>query len=210
MSIEITIKQKEILNFIESEVSKRGYPPSVREICEAVDLKSPSTVHGHLQRLEKKGYIRRDSTKPRAIEVLNDDKDMINNVIDFPKRQVADIPLIGKVTAGQPILAIEDYEDTFPVPLEFIENGQYFMLRIDGDSMIEAGIFDRDYVLVKQQSAAKNGDMVVALIDDSATVKTFYKEANRFRLQPENSAMSPIYSDQVNILGLVKGVFRKL
>jgi repressor LexA len=210
MSLEITIKQKEILNFIESEVSKRGYPPSVREICEAVDLKSPSTVHGHLQRLEKKGYIRRDSTKPRAIEVLNDDKDMMNNVIDFPKRQVADIPLIGKVTAGQPILAIEDYEDTFPVPLEFIENGQYFMLRVDGDSMIEAGILDRDYVLVKQQSAAKNGDMVVALIDDSATVKTFYKEANRICLQPENSSMSPIYSDSVNILGLVKGVFRKL
>lgn len=210
MSLELTSKQREILQFIESEVAKRGYPPSVREICEAVELKSTSTVHGHLQRLEKKGYIRRDSTKPRAIEVLDDDQDQTNNVIEFPKRQVADIPLLGKVTAGQPILAVEECEDFFPVPLDFIENGQYFMLRIEGDSMIEAGIFDRDYVLVKQQSNAKNGDIVVAMIDDSATVKTFYKEASRFRLQPENSNMTPIYADSVNILGQVKGVFRKL
>lgn len=210
MSLELTSKQREILEYIESEVSKRGYPPSVREICNAVGLKSTSTVHGHLGRLENKGYIRRDSTKPRAIEVLDDDRDAVNNVIDFPKRMVADIPLIGKVTAGQPILAIENYEETFPVPLEFVDGGQYFMLRVTGDSMIEAGIFDRDYVLVKQQSTATNGDMVVALIDDSATVKTFYKEPHRIRLQPENSSMSPIYSDKVSILGLVKGVFRKL
>ncbi len=210
MSLELTDKQRAVLDFIKSEVYKKGYPPSVREIGAAVSLKSTSTVHAHLDAIEKKGYIRRDSTKPRAIEILDDDRDTMNNVIDFPKRQVVDIPLIGKVTAGQPILAVEDCEDTFPVPLDFIDSGQYFMLRIDGDSMIEAGIFDRDYVLVKQQSTAQNGTMVVAMIDDSATVKTFYKESNRIRLQPENSSMLPIYTDHVVILGIVKGVFRKL
>lgn len=206
MGSELTVKQREILEYIEMEVRKKGYPPSVREICEAVGLKSTSTVHGHLTRLEKKGYIRRDQTKPRAIEIL----DPTDNVVPFPKKEIAEIPVIGKVTAGAPILAVENLEDTFPVPMDFIDQGNYFMLRIDGESMIEAGILDHDYVLVKQQNHAVNGDMVVALIEDSATVKTFYKEAERFRLQPENQTMEPIYVQHVDILGIVKGVFRKL
>lgn len=206
MGSELTVKQKDILLYIEQEVKAKGYPPSVREICEAVGLKSTSTVHGHLTRLEKKGYIRRDQTKPRAIEIL----EPTDNVIPFPKKEIADIPVLGRISAGAPILAVENLEDTFPVPIDFIDQGEYFMLRIVGESMIEAGILDNDYVLVKQQNTARNGDMVAALIEDSATVKTFYKEDNRFRLQPENQSMEPIYVQEVEILGLVKGVFRKL
>lgn len=208
MSNELTSKQRDILEYIESHLLQKGYPPSVREICEAVGLKSTSTVHGHLQRLEKKGYIRRDQTKPRAIGVLeSSDQD---NVIPFPQKEIAQIPIIGKVTAGEPILALENYEDTFPVPMEFIDAGKYFMLRVKGDSMIEAGIFDRDYVLVRQQPDARNGDYVVALLDDSATVKTYYRETDRIRLQPENANLSPIYANHVEVLGIVKGVFRKI
>lgn len=221
MASGLTDKQLEILAFIEREVARVGYPPAVREICEAVGLQSTSTVHGHLQRLEKKGYIRRDQTKPRAIEIVVPSGlvDSVKTteyppasgvVIEFPKQEIATIPVIGKVTAGQPILALEEYEHTFPVPIEFVDNAPHFMLRVYGDSMIEAGILNNDYVLVRQQNNAKNGDMVVAMIDDEATVKTFYKEANRFRLQPENSAMNPIYADSVTILGIVKGVFRKM
>jgi repressor LexA len=216
MATELTDKQREILAFIEREVHRRNIPPAVREICEAVGLHSTSTVHGHLQRLEKKGYIKRDKTKPRTIEILKssglvkDLENVSNNVIDFPKHEVASVPIIGKVTAGEPILAHEDYDETFPVPIDFIDSGKHFMLRVSGDSMIEAGIFDRDFVLVKQQNTANNGDMVVAMIDDAATVKTFYKEANRIRLQPENAALEPIYADYVQVLGIVKGVFRKL
>ena len=176
---------------------------------------------GHLQRLEKKGYIRRDQTKPRAIEVVipsglverNRNTEYLPTtgvVIEFPKQEIASIPIIGKVTAGQPILALEEYEHTFPVPIEFVDGTPHFMLRVSGDSMIEAGIFNNDYVLVRQQNSAKNGDMVVAMIDDDATVKTYYKEVNRFRLQPENSSLNPIFTDHVTILGLVKGVFRKM
>ncbi len=208
MSNELTSKQRDILEYIEVHVSQKGYPPSVREICEAVGLKSTSTVHGHLQRLEKKGYIRRDQTKPRAIGVLEgSDQD---NLIPFPQKEIAQIPIIGKVTAGEPILAVENYEDTFPVPIEFIDAGKYFMLRVKGDSMIDAGIFDRDYVLVRQQPDARNGDYVVAMLDDSATVKTYYREDNRIRLQPENPSLSPIYANHVEVLGIVKGVFRKI
>lgn len=208
MSNELTSKQRDILEYIESHLAEKGYPPSVREICEAVGLKSTSTVHGHLQRLEKKGYIRRDQTKPRAIGVLEgSDQD---NVIPFPQKEIAQIPIIGKVTAGEPILAVENYEDTFPVPIEFIDAGKYFMLRVKGDSMIEAGIFDRDYVLVRQQPDARNGDYVVAMLDDSATVKTYYRENDRIRLQPENPNLSPIYANHVEVLGIVKGVFRKI
>lgn len=213
MAAELTDKQKDILEFIQLEVDKKGYPPSVREICEAVGLHSTSTVHGHLQRLEKKGYIKRDQTKPRAIEIMKPidlPDEPAGKVIAFPKHEVASVPIIGRVTAGEPILAHEEYDEAFPVPIDFVDGGKYFMLRVSGDSMIEAGILDRDYVLVKQQATAYNGDMVVAMIDDAATVKTYYKESNRFRLQPENASLSPIYCDQVNILGIVKGVFRKL
>jgi len=202
---DLSKKQIEILEFIREAVSKKGYPPAVREICEAVGLKSTSTVHGHLTKIEQKGYIKRDPTKPRAIEIIDS---MINeSSLDMTTSY---IPVVGQVTAGQPILAVENLEENFPVPSEFITDGEYFMLRISGDSMIEAGILDKDYVLVKQQKEAHNGDTVVALIEDSATVKTFYKESDRVRLQPENSTMDPMYFETVDILGLVKGVFRKM
>ncbi|WP_432664910.1 transcriptional repressor LexA [Wukongibacter baidiensis] len=205
MSLDLTKQQSKILEFIRSEVNSKGYPPSVREICEAVGLKSTSTVHGHLRRLEKKGYIRRDSTKPRAIEVLDSSSDI------FPdKKEIAHIPVIGKVTAGEPILAVENVEETFPVSVDFLESGTYFMLKIQGESMIDAGILDSDFVLVKQQPIASNGEIVVALIDDSATVKRFFKEDDYIRLQPENKFMEPIIVDDAKVLGIVKGVFRKL
>ena len=206
---EISKKQMEILEYIKVKVKAKGYPPSVREICEAVSLKSTSTVHGHLTKLEELGYIRRDLTKPRAIEILDDFTEVALEEL-VPKKHVAYVPIIGQVTAGQPILAVENIEESFPVPDEFVTNGTYFMLRIKGDSMIEAGILDKDYVLVRQDSQADNGQMVVAMLDDSATVKTFYREKNHIRLQPENSSMSPIIVDHVSILGIVKGVFRKM
>ncbi len=205
MSLDLTKQQSKILEFIKDEVYAKGYPPSVREICEAVGLKSTSTVHGHLQRLEKKGYIRRDSTKPRAIELLDSTSEI------FPdKKEIAHVPVVGKVTAGEPILAVENIEETFPVPMDFIESGEHFMLKIKGESMIEAGILDSDFVLVKQQPIAENGEIVVALLDNSATVKTFYKEENHIRLQPENQFMEPIIVDDAKVLGIVKGVFRKV
>lgn len=203
---DLSKKQIEILEFIREAVSKKGYPPAVREICEAVGLKSTSTVHGHLTKIEQKGYIKRDPTKPRAIEIIDT---MANENAAFDMG-TAYVPVVGQVTAGLPILAVENIEENFPVPSEFMADGEYFMLRIAGDSMVEAGILDRDYVLVKQQQEADNGDTVVALIEDSATVKTFYKETDRVRLQPENSTMDPMYFDSVEILGLVKGVFRKM
>ncbi|WP_432409544.1 transcriptional repressor LexA [Wukongibacter sp. M2B1] len=205
MSLDLTKQQSKILEFIRNEVNTKGYPPSVREICEAVGLKSTSTVHGHLRRLEKKGYIRRDSTKPRAIELL----DLTSDI--FPdNKEIAHIPVIGKVTAGEPILAVENVEETFPVSVDFLESGTYFMLKIQGESMIDAGILDSDFVLVKQQPIANNGEIVVALLDDSATVKRFFKEKNHIRLQPENKFMKPIIVDDAKVLGIVKGVFRKL
>ncbi len=202
---DLSKKQIEILNFIGEAVSKKGYPPAVREICEAVGLKSTSTVHGHLTKIEQKGYIRRDPTKPRAIEIID-----TSEVLPSFDMNTTYVPVVGQVTAGQPILAVENIEENFPVPSEFMADGNYFMLKISGDSMIEAGILDKDFVLVKQQKDAHNGDTVVALIEDSATVKTFYKESNRIRLQPENSTMDPMYFNTVEILGLVKGVFRKM
>ncbi|SKC73234.1 transcriptional repressor LexA [Maledivibacter halophilus] len=205
MSSDLTKKQSRILEFIRSEVNSKGYPPSVREICQAVGLKSTSTVHGHLGRLEKKGYIRRDPTKPRAIEVLDSSSEIIPD-----KKEIAHIPVIGKVTAGEPILAVENIEETFPVSVDFIESGTYFMLKIEGESMIEAGILDQDFVLVKQHPIAENGEIVVALLDDSATVKRFFREKKHIRLQPENKFMNPIIVDDVKILGIVKGVFRKI
>ncbi|MCI8635739.1 MAG: transcriptional repressor LexA [Eubacterium sp.] len=198
---KITAKQSEILEYIKKEILKKGYPPSVREICEAVHLKSTSSVHSHLETLEKNGYIRRDPTKPRAIEIMDDTFNLI-------RREVVNVPIIGSVAAGQPILAAENIENYFPIPTEFVPNQDVFMLRVKGNSMINAGIFDGDKILVRQQSTASNGDMVVALLDDSATVKTYYKEDGHYRLQPENDSMEPIITDEVSVLGVVFGVFR--
>ena len=198
----ISKKQQEILDYIKNEILNRGFPPAVREICEAVHLKSTSSVHSHLEALEKNGYIRIDATKPRAIEIIDDNFNLV-------RREVVNVPLIGTVAAGQPILAVENIETYFPVPAEFMPNEQSFMLRVKGDSMINAGIFDGDQVLVKQQASAENGDIVVALVEDSATVKTFYKEDGYYRLQPENDSMDPILvQDNLQILGKVFGVFR--
>ncbi|MBS4960049.1 MAG: transcriptional repressor LexA [Clostridiales bacterium] len=200
---DISKKQLEILEYIKSCVNEKGYPPSVREICLAVNLHSTSTVHGHLERLEKKGYIRRDPTKPRAIEILDP-----ANIL-LPKKELVSVPIVGCVTAGAPILAVENIEDTFPLPIEYVHNEEVFMLRVKGESMIEAGIFDKDLILVRQQQTAENGDIVVALIEDYATVKRFFREDGHIRLQPENPAMSPIIVNDVTIVGKVIGLFRK-
>ncbi len=202
---DLNENQVRILNFIKDQIKHKGYPPSVREICKGVNLKSTSTVHRHLEKLETKGYIRRDPTKPRAIEVLdNSDGEM------FEAKKTVDIPIIGKVTAGEPVLAVEHIEDTFPVPIELAQKGSLFMLRVQGDSMIEAGILDGDYVIVKQQNHAINGDVVIALIDNEATVKRFFKEKDYIRLQPENQSMEPIIVKDVKILGKVIALYRKL
>ncbi|EOT27760.1 repressor LexA [Eubacterium sp. 14-2] len=198
---KISEKQKEILEYIKSEILNRGYPPAVRDICEAVHLKSTSSVHSHLETLEKNGYIRRDPTKPRAIEIIDDTFNLV-------RREVVNVPLLGRVAAGQPLLAVENIEAYFPVPSEYMPNEESFMLRVKGESMINAGIFDGDNILVQRQSTASNGDMVVALVDDSATVKTFYKEDGYYRLQPENDSMEPIIVEECSILGKVFGVFR--
>lgn len=198
---KISPKQREILEFIKERILSRGYPPAVREICDAVHLKSTSSVHSHLETLEKNGYIRRDPTKPRAIEIIDDD-------FNLTRREMVNVPIIGTVAAGQPILAEENIEDYFPIPVDHMPNKKSFMLRVKGDSMVNAGILDGDFVLVAQENTAKNGDRVVALIDDSATVKTFYKEDSRYRLQPENDFMDPIFTDHVEILGRVFGVIR--
>jgi repressor LexA len=203
---KISQRQQAILEFIKNEVKDKGYPPSVREIGEAVGLASSSTVHGHLERLEKKGLIRRDPTKPRAIEILGLDGSESNFA-----HSVARVPLIGKVTAGVPITATENIEDYFPLPSHFVGDNNVFMLSVMGDSMIEAGIHNGDYVIVKQQQTANNGDIVVAMTeDDEATVKRFYKERDHIRLQPENSALQPILLKNVTILGLVIGLFRDM
>ncbi len=197
---KITDKQREILEYIKKEILNKGYPPTVRDICEAVHLKSTSSVHSHLETLEKNGYIRRDPTKPRAIEIVDDSFN--------PRREVVNVPMVGRVAAGQPVLAVENIESYFPVPSEFMPNSETFMLKVKGESMINAGIFDGDQILVEQCKDARNGDMVVALVDDSATVKTFYKEDGHIRLQPENDSMEPIIVPDCQILGKVFGVFR--
>ena len=198
---KISNKQREILEYIKHEILNKGYPPAVREICEAVDLKSTSSVHSHLETLEKNGYIRRDPTKPRAIEIIDDN-------FNLTRREVVNVPLLGKVAAGQPLLAVENIETYFPIPVEFMPNAEVFMLHVKGESMINAGIYDGDQILVQKQSDAHNGDIVVALVDDSATVKTFYKENGHIRLQPENDTMDPIIVETCEILGKVFGVFR--
>ncbi len=198
---KITAKQQEILEYIKEEILKRGYPPTVREICETVHLKSTSSVHSHLSTLEKHGYIRRDPTKPRAIEICDDSFQMV-------RTEMVSLPVIGNVAAGQPILAEENITDYSPVPADMVPKGESFMLNVRGDSMINVGIFDGDRIMVHACNDARNGEMVVALVDDSATVKTFYKEKDRIRLQPENDTMDPIYVDDCQVLGKVFGVFR--
>jgi repressor LexA len=203
---ELTKRQSEILDFVRSEVHRRGFPPSVREIGEAVGLSSSSTVHSHLSALESKGFIRRDPSKPRALEVL-DYRDTGRGVDTTSIRAV---PLVGAVAAGAPILAAENIEETIPLPADLADEGTSFILCVRGDSMIEAGILDGDFVVVTQQTTAQNGDVVVALVDDEATVKRYFREADRVRLQPENSSMEPIYVRDVSILGRVTGLFRRV
>ncbi len=219
-SNELGKREKDILNFIEKQIKEKGYPPSVREIGKSVGLSSTATVHGYLTKLEEKGYIKKENQKGRTLRLLkgtkNESKD--NNQIDikengknlYTNKELVEVPVIGKITAGAPILAVENISDTFPIPIDFVGNSESFMLTVSGESMIEAGILDGDYILVKKQNVARNGEIVVALIEDEATVKTFYKEKDHIRLQPENSAMDPIIVKNCEILGKVAGVFRKL
>ena len=200
---KISQKQSEILEYIKSEILRVGYPPAVREICEAVNLKSTSSVHSHLETLEKNGYIRRDPTKPRAIEIIDDS-------FNLTRREVVNVPMVGRVAAGEPILAEQNISDYFPIPMEYMPNNETFMLTVKGESMVNVGIYDGDYVLVEKRATASNGEIIVALVDDSATVKTFYKENGYFRLQPENDFMDPIIVPHCEILGKVIGVFRFL
>ncbi len=192
--------QQRILDFIKSEIQTKGYPPSVREIAQAVGLKSTSTVHGHLQRLEKRGLLHRDAMKPRAMEVMGDP--------NFVRNNSTAVPVVGRVTAGLPILAEENLDEYVAIPEVMLGEGEHFILLVRGDSMIEAGILDGDYIVVKRCAEALNGEIVVAMIDDSATVKRFYKEDGHFRLQPENSSMEPIYADEVTVLGKVVSLYR--
>lgn len=198
---KISAKQQEILEYIKESILKKGYPPAVREICEAVHLSSTSSVHSHLETLEKNGYIRIDPTKPRTIEICDDSFQMM-------RREMTSIPVIGRVAAGQPILATENIEGYFPLPVEYVPNADTFILKVKGESMINAGIFDGDIIFVEKTNNVRDGDTVVALIDDSATVKTFYKEAGHIRLQPENDSMEPIIVENCEIIGKVFGVFR--
>jgi repressor LexA len=206
---KITDKQQRVLTYVKDQIKKEGYAPSVREICKALDLKSTSTVHGYLVRLQRKGLIQKASLKPRTIRIIGNEDEGDEKPF-YTSKEMVEVPIVGKVTAGEPILAVENIEDSFPLPLDFVGNSEAFMLRVRGDSMIEAGILSGDLVLVKRQNIAENGDIVVALIEDEATVKTFYKEKGFIRLQPQNSFMQPILVPTCTILGKVAGVFRKL
>lgn len=197
----ITEKQSEILEYIKAQILERGFPPAVREICEAVHLKSTSSVHSHLETLEKNGYIRRDPTKPRAIEILDD-------AFNLTRREMAQVPIVGRVAAGEPLLAEQNIEDYFPIPVECLPNNQTFLLQVKGESMINAGILNGDYILVEQTPSASNGEVVVALVEDGATVKRFFKENGHYRLQPENDTMDPIIVDEVTIVGKMIGLLR--
>lgn len=206
-------RERAILDYIEKQARVNGYPPSVREIGKAVGLKSTATVHGYLAKLEQKGYIKKESQKGRTLKLLkgSSGKSVTDSKKDFyTGKEMVDVPVIGKITAGAPILAVENVTDTFPIPIDFVGNAESFMLTVRGESMIEAGILDGDYILVKRQNTANNGEIVVALIEDEATVKTFYKEKDHIRLQPENSTMDPIIVPDCKILGKVSGVFRKM
>ena len=199
---KITEKQTEILEYIKKEILAKGYPPTVRDICTAVNLKSTSSVHAHLESLEKNGYIRRDPTKPRAIEIIDDN-------FSLTRREMVNVPMIGRVAAGEPILATQNIENYFPIPAEFRPNGEVFMLKIKGDSMINVGILDGDWIVVEKQNTARNGEIVVALVEDSATVKTFYKENGHIRLQPENDNLDPIIVPDCIIMGKVISLYRQ-
>jgi repressor LexA len=198
---KLTSKQKEILEYIKETILNKGYPPAVREICEAVHLKSTSSVHSHLETLEEKGYIRKNPAKPRTIEIIDD-------CFNLTRREVVNVPLIGTVAAGVPLLAEENIENYYPIPVELLPNAETFMLNVKGSSMINAGIFDGDQLIVERCSTAYDGEIVVALVDDSATVKRFYKEDGYYRLQPENDEMDPIIVDHIKIIGKVIGLFR--
>ena len=200
---KITAKQQEILDYIKKVTLQRGYPPAVREICDAVKLRSTSSVHAHLETLEKNGYIRRDPAKPRAIEIMDDSYQMV-------RQEMTSVPIVGQVAAGMPILAEQNIRGYFPLPMDIVPNNEVFVLTVKGDSMINIGIMDGDQIFVESCNTAENGDVVVALIDDSATVKTFYKENGYIRLQPENDTMEPIVVDYCQIVGKVFGVFRRM
>lgn len=212
-------RERTILKYIQKQISLKGYPPSVREICKAVNLSSTATVQGYLNKLEEKGFIKKENQKGRTLRLLRNAKGEevvagVNGVSEtkqfYSSKEMVNVPVIGKITAGQPILAVENITDTFPIPVDFVGNSDSFMLTVRGESMIEAGILDGDYILVKRQNTAENGEIVVALIDDEATVKTFYKEKTYIRLQPENHTMDPIIVPDCSILGKVAGVFRKM
>ncbi len=210
---DLNKREKAILKFIEKQIKDKGYPPSVREIGKAVGLSSTATVHGYIAKLAKKGYIKKEDQKGRTLKLLKGG--LADGEAPTPKslyngKELVDVPVVGKITAGAPILAVENVTDTFPIPIDFVGNSESFMLTVRGESMIEAGILDGDYILVKRQNTARNGQIVVALIEDEATVKTFYKEKDHIRLQPENSTMDPIIVPDCKILGIVGGVFRKL
>ena len=210
---ETTRKEKAILKFIEDQVMEKGYPPSVREIGKAIGLSSTATVHAYLSKLEKQGFIKKEDKKGRTLKVIkgsNGQPVKKSNKNFYTQKEMVEVPVIGKITAGQPILAVENVTDTFPIPIDFVGNSESFMLTVRGESMIEAGILDGDYILVKRQNNANNGEIVVALIEDEATVKTFYKEKDHIRLQPENHTMDPIIVPNCQILGKVAGVFRKM
>ena len=210
---ELNKREKAILKFIEKQILTEGYPPSVREIGKAVGLNSTATVHGYLARLDEKGYIKKKDKKGRTLRLLKGsagESKIMSSKDFYTQRELVDVPIIGKITAGEPILAVENITDTFPIPIDFVGNSESFMLTVRGESMIEAGILDGDYILVKRQSNANNGEIVVALIGEEATVKTFYKETDHISLQPENHTMDPIIVPNCEILGKVAGVFRKM
>jgi len=210
---QLNKREKSILKYIEKQINSKGYPPSVREIGKAVGLSSTATVHGYLAKLEEKGYIKKESQKGRTLRLLKGGIEENNNKTAkefYSGKEMVEVPIIGKITAGAPILAVENVTDTFPIPIDFVGNSESFMLTVKGESMIEAGILDGDYILIKKQNTANNGEIVVALIEDEATVKTFYKEKDHIRLQPENSTMNPIIVPDCKILGKVAGVFRKI
>lgn len=215
-STEINKREKAILKYVEKQILTNGYPPSVREIGKAVGLSSTATVHGYLAKLEEKGYLKKEDKKGRTLKLLKggNGEPISNNKNQgkdfYTQRELVEVPVIGKITAGEPILAVENVTDTFPIPIDFVGNSEAFMLKVRGESMIEAGILDGDNILVKKQNTARNGEIVVALIGDEATVKTFYKESDHIRLQPENSSMDPIIVPTCEILGKVAGVFRKM
>lgn len=211
--LELNKREKDILKFIETELNENGYPPSVREIGKAVGLSSTATVHGYLAKLEEKGYIKKQDKKGRTLRLLkggSGEPKKTSSKDFYTQKELVEVPIIGRITAGEPILAVENVTDTFPIPIDFVGNSESFMLTVRGESMIEAGILDGDYILVKKQNTAENGEIVVALIGDEATVKTFYKETDHIRLQPENSTMDPIIVPTCEILGKVAGVFRKM